>query len=229
MSGIGPITSFDASNLSTQIAGEVRGFDVEAYLSPKEARKNDQFIHFGMAASIQALRDAGLEDGSAALDPERVGCSLGAGIGGIATIESTTESYLKGGPRKVSPFFIPGTIVNMIGGNLSIRYGFKGPNIAIVTACTSATHNIGFGMRMIQYGEADVVVAGGAEFATSPTAMSGFVSARAMTTLTTNRSGRAVPGMWTGMVSCCRTVPACCCWKSSNMRGVAALASMPSS
>ncbi len=181
-SGIGPITSFDASNLSTQIAGEVRGFDVEAYLSPKEARKNDQFIHFGMAASIQALRDAGLEDGSAALDPERVGCSLGAGIGGIATIESTTESYLKGGPRKVSPFFIPGTIVNMIGGNLSIRYGFKGPNIAIVTACTSATHNIGFGMRMIQYGEADVVVAGGAEFATSPTAMSGFVSARAMTT-----------------------------------------------
>ncbi|NIM70076.1 MAG: beta-ketoacyl-ACP synthase II, partial [Xanthomonadales bacterium] len=116
-SGIGPITSFDASNLSTQIAGEVRGFDVEAYLSPKEARKNDQFIHFGMAASIQALRDAGLEDGSAALDPERVGCSLGAGIGGIATIESTTESYLKGGPRKVSPFFIPGTIVNMIGGN----------------------------------------------------------------------------------------------------------------
>lgn len=179
-SGIGPVTEFDASQLKTRIAGEIRDFDIEQYMPLKEARKCDQFIHYGMAASIEALKDAGLEAGDHGLDPGRIGCALGAGIGGIATIEKTTEAFLEGGPRKISPFFIPGTIVNMISGNLSIRYGFKGPNIAIVTACSTATHNIGCATRMIQYGEADVMVAGGAEFSTSPTAMSGFVSARAM-------------------------------------------------
>ena len=179
-SGIGPVTEFDASLLKTRIAGEIRNFDIEQYMPMKEARKCDQFIHYGMAASIEALKDAGLEAGDHGLDPGRIGCALGAGIGGIATIEKTTEAFLEGGPRKISPFFIPGTIVNMISGNLSIRYGFKGPNIAIVTACSTATHNIGCATRMIQYGEADVMVAGGAEFSTSPTAMSGFVSARAM-------------------------------------------------
>ena len=182
VSGIGPITAFDASDFKTQIAGEIRDFDVNEYLSPKEARKSDVFIHYGMAASIQALRDAGLDSADHGIDPGRIGCALGAGIGGIATIEETTAAYLNGGPRKVSPFFIPGTIVNMIGGNLSIMYGLKGPNIAIVTACATATHNIGSAMRMIQYGEADVMIAGGAEYATSPTAMSGFISARAMST-----------------------------------------------
>ena len=181
-SGIGPLTAFDASAFKTRIAGEIRDFNVEDYLSPKEARKSDTFIHYGMAASIQAMRDAGLEDDSPHVNRERIGCALGAGIGGIATIEDTTLAYAAGGPRKVSPFFIPGTIVNMIAGNLSIMYGLKGPNIAIVTACATATHNIGVAMRMIQYGEADVMVAGGAEYSTSPTAMSGFVSARAMTT-----------------------------------------------
>jgi 3-oxoacyl-[acyl-carrier-protein] synthase II len=135
-----------------------------------------------LAASRQALNDAGLGDEGHGVNPERIGCALGAGIGGIATIEKTTLSFEAGGPRKVSPFFIPGTIVNMIAGNLSIRYGFKGPNIAIVTACSTATHNMGSAMRMIQYGEADVMVSGGAEYSTSPTAMSGFISARAMST-----------------------------------------------
>jgi 3-oxoacyl-[acyl-carrier-protein] synthase II len=181
-SGIGLITEFDADGFKTRVAGEIKSFDVEDYMPLKEARKSDKFIHYGMAASIQALRDAGLDEQDHGVDPERVGCALGAGIGGIATIEKTTEAFLAGGPRKISPFFIPGTIANMIAGNLSIRYGFKGPNIAIVTACSTATHNMGSAMRMIQYGEADVMVAGGAEYATSPTAMAGFISARAMTT-----------------------------------------------
>ncbi len=181
-SGIGPITSFDTEGFKTRIAGEIRDFDVEDYMPRKEARKSDKFIHYGMAASIQALKDAGLDTDDHGVNPERVGCALGAGIGGIATIEATSVSYDAGGPRKVSPFFIPGTIANMIAGNLSIKYGFKGPNIAIVTACSTATHNMGTAMRMIQYGEADVMVAGGSEYATSPTAMSGFISARAMTT-----------------------------------------------
>ncbi len=181
-SGIGAITEFDASAFSCRIAGEIRDFEVTDYMSAKDARKFDTFIHYGTAASIQALNEAGIGEHDGGLDLDRVGCALGAGIGGIATIEKTTGLFLRGGPRKVSPFFIPGTIVNMLGGHLSIQYGFKGPNIAIVTACTSATHNIGAAMRMIRYGDADVMVAGGAEYATSPTAMSGFVSARAMST-----------------------------------------------
>ncbi len=184
-SGIEPITVFDASQLTTQIAGEVKDFDVEDYIPAKEARRLDRFVHYGMAAGIQAMRDSGLVEGdepSGAFNPERVGFSIGAGIGGIATIEETRLIYEEKGPRRVSPFYIPGTIVNMIGGLLSIRYGFKGPNLSIVTACTTSTHNIGNAARLIAYGDADVMVAGGAEYATTPTALAGFMSAKAMST-----------------------------------------------
>ena len=168
--------------MKTRIAGEVSNFDVTDYLAPRDAKRLDDFVHYGYAASVDALKDSGLLDEVGSYDPERIGCALGAGIGGLATIEKTTEAYLKGGPRKVSPFFIPGSIINMIGGFLSLRYNLKGPNIAIVTACSTATHNMGTATRMIQYGEADVMVAGGAEYATTPTSMSGFISARAMST-----------------------------------------------
>jgi len=181
-SGIGAVTSFDAEHMKTRIAGEVSGFNVADYLAPRDAKRMDEFVHYGYAASVDALKDSGLLDEDTSYDPERIGCALGAGIGGLATIETTTEAYLKGGPRKVSPFFIPGSIINMIGGFLSLRYNLKGPNIAIVTACSTATHNMGTATRMIQYGEADIMVAGGAEFATTPTSMSGFISARAMST-----------------------------------------------
>ena len=180
-SGIGPITEFDASNQGCRIAGEVRDFDITGLLGPKDARKFDKFLHYGLAAAVQALDQAGIDREGNGLNRDRAGAAIGAGIGGIATIEKTTETYLNGGPRRVSPFFIPGSIVNMTGGYLSILYGLKGPNIAIVTACTSATHNIGSAMRMIQYGDADLMVAGGCEYATCPTAIAGFVSARAMT------------------------------------------------
>jgi 3-oxoacyl-[acyl-carrier-protein] synthase II len=193
-SGIGEITEFDASGMGTRIAGEIRDFDVETILSRKDARKFDKFVHYGLAASVQALAAAGIDaEGTPGINPDRVGCALGSGIGGIATIENTTEAYLRGGPRKVSPFFIPGAIVNMIGGYLSIMYGLRGPNIAIVTACTSATHNIGQAMRIIQYGDADVMVAGGAEYATTPTAIAGFGSARAMSTRNDDPAGASRP------------------------------------
>jgi 3-oxoacyl-[acyl-carrier-protein] synthase II len=192
-SGIGPITEFDSSQLTTQIAGEVRDFDVEAYIPAKEARRSDKFIHYGMAAGIQAMRDSGLIDNGDGVDPERVGFSIGAGIGGIATIEETRLIYEEKGARRVSPFYIPGTIVNMIGGNLSIRYGFKGPNLSIVTACTTSTHNIGNAARLISYGDADVMVAGGAEYATTPTALAGFMSAKAMSTRNDDPEGASRP------------------------------------
>lgn len=193
-SGIGEITEFDASAMNTRIAGEIRDFDVETIMSRKEARKFDKFVHYGMAASLQALADAGIDaEGHHGIDPDRIGCALGAGIGGIATIENTTTAYNRGGPRKVSPFFIPGAIVNMIGGYLSIQHNLRGPNIAIVTACTTATHNIGQAMRMIQYGDADVMVAGGAEYATTPTAIAGFGSARAMSTRNDDPEGASRP------------------------------------
>ncbi len=181
-SGIKTISSFDADQMKTRIAGEVIDFDVTQYLAPRESKRLDDFIHYGYAASVDALQDAGLLDENSNYDPERIGCALASGIGGLKTIEATTEAYLKGGPRKVSPFFIPGSIINMIGGFLSLNYNLKGPNIAIVTACSTATHNMGTAMRMIQYGDADIMVAGGAEFATTPTSVSGFISARAMST-----------------------------------------------
>ena len=181
-SGIGPVTEFDVSQLATRIAGEIRDFDVTAFLEPKEARRFDRFVHYGLVAAQEAMAEAGVLDASDALDPERVGCAIGAGIGGIASIEESMLIYRDKGPRRISPFYIPGSIVNMISGMLSIRQGFKGPNIAVVTACTTSTHNIGLAARMIKYGDADMMIAGGAEYATTPTAMAGFISAKAMTT-----------------------------------------------
>ncbi len=179
-SGITRITKFDPSAFKAQIAGEVKNFDVAAYLSPKEARRMDTFIHFGMAAGIQALRDAGLD--TQQVDAERIGVNIGSGIGGLPMIEDTHNDYLGGGPRKISPFFIPGTISNMISGNLSIMFGLKGPNIAVVTACTTGLHAIGLSARMIEYGDADVMVCGGAEATISPLAIGGFASAQALST-----------------------------------------------
>ena len=179
-SGIGPVTRFDASALSARIAGEVKGFDVGAYVSAKEARRMDTFIHFGLAAGIQAIRDSGIEVTDANAD--RIGVNIGSGIGGLPMIEGTHTDYVAGGPRKISPFFIPGTIINMISGNLSIMFGLKGPNLAVVTACTTGLHAIGSSMRMIQYGDADVMVCGGAESTVCPLAMGGFASAKALST-----------------------------------------------
>jgi len=179
-SGIGPITRFDASTFAVQFAGEVKNFDVGAYLSPKEARRMDYFIHYGMAAGIQAIRDAGLDSNAA--DPERIGVAIGSGIGGLPMIESTKDDYAAGGARKISPFFVPGSIINMVSGNLSIMFGFKGPNVAMVTACSTATHSIGDAARFIEYGDADVMIAGGAEGCVSPLGVGGFCAARALST-----------------------------------------------
>ena len=179
-SGITSITRFDASAFPSQIAGEVKGFDVAAYLSPKEARRYDTFIHYGLAAAVQALRDSGLDLKRA--DLERVGCVIGSGIGGLPLIEAMHDAYLKGGPRKISPFFVPGTIINMIAGQLSIMYGLKGPNLGMVTACTTSNHCIGEAGRLIEYGDADVIVAGGSEATLSPLGLGGFTAARALST-----------------------------------------------
>jgi 3-oxoacyl-[acyl-carrier-protein] synthase II len=180
-SGITRITRFDASAIASQIAGEVRDFDITQYISAKDARRMDIFIHYGMAASIQAVKDAGIGDiTGSGLDADRIGVNIGSGIGGLPMIESTDKAYHEGGPRKISPFFIPSTIINMIAGNLSIMYNFKGPNLAIVTACTSATHCIGSSARMIEYGDADVMIAGGAESCVTPLSVGGFASARAL-------------------------------------------------
>jgi 3-oxoacyl-[acyl-carrier-protein] synthase II len=178
-SGIARITRFDASNFASQIAGEVKDFDIQQYLSVKEARRMDIFIHYGMAAAIQAIKDAGIEDVTH-FDSERIGVNIGSGIGGLPMIENTDTAYHAGGPRKISPFFIPSTIINMIAGNLSIMYGYKGPNLAIVTACTTATHSIGNSARMIEYGDADVMVCGGAESCVTPLAIGGFAAAKAL-------------------------------------------------
>ena len=179
-SGIAPLTHFDATTFPTRIAGEVRDFDPAQHVAPKDVKKMDPFIHYGIAASLQALADAGLHPHEH--DEERIGVAVGAGIGGIATIERTSIAFHEGGQRKISPFFVPSSIINMAAGNLSIMLGLKGPNIACVTACTTATHNLGLAMRMIQYGDADVMVAGGTEYATTGVAMGGFCSARALST-----------------------------------------------
>ncbi|HEU0277977.1 MAG TPA: beta-ketoacyl-ACP synthase II [Rhodanobacteraceae bacterium] len=180
VSGVGPITHFDASAFPTRIAGEVKNFDPADYIAPKEIKKMDTFIHYGVAAGTQALKDSGLEITEA--NATRIGIAVGAGIGGIASIERTSIAYHEGGPRKISPFFVPGSIINMVSGNLAIMHGLKGPNIACVTACTTATHNIGLATRLIQYGDADAMLAGGAEFSVTPTAIGGFCSARALST-----------------------------------------------
>ena len=179
-SGIDKITRFDASSFSTHIAGEVKDFDVSKYIPLKDARRMDTFIHYGMAAGIEAIKDAGLEANPANAD--RIGISIGSGIGGLPMIESTRDEFNAAGIRKVSPFFVPGSIINMISGNLSIMYGYKGPNIAIVSACASATHSIGDAARFIEYGDADIMIAGGAESTVSQLGVGGFCAARALST-----------------------------------------------
>jgi 3-oxoacyl-[acyl-carrier-protein] synthase II len=180
-SGIGPITHFDVSQFTTRFAGSVRDFDASAYMSPKEVRKTDAFIHYGVAAAIQGLKDSGLQVTEE--NAPRIGVAIGAGIGGLGTIERNHAQYLElGSPRKISPFFVPGSIINMTSGYVSIQLGLKGPNIAVVSACTTATHNIGLAARMIQYGDADVMLAGGSEMATTTLGLGGFCAARALST-----------------------------------------------
>ena len=179
-SGIGRITHFDPGLLSSQIAGEVSNFDVAAYLPPKEARRMDRFIHLGIAAGVQALKDSGLE--VTETNAPRIGVNIGSGIGGLPMIEETHNDVLKGGPRKISPFFIPSTIINMISGNLSIMHGLKGPNLAMVTACTTSAHCIGESGRLIEYGDCDAMVAGGAEATITLLTVGGFCAARALST-----------------------------------------------
>ena len=183
-SGIGPITKFDASTFACKIAGEVKGFDLESYMSAKEARTMDTFIHFGVAAASQAVADAGLPTGAALHDElaNRIGCVLGSGIGGLQMIEEVHGDFMQRGARRISPFFVPSTIVNMVAGQVSIRFGFKGPNISVVTACTTGLHCIGEAGRMIEYGDADVMVAGGAESTVSPLGIGGFAAMRALST-----------------------------------------------
>lgn len=190
-SGIVPIEDFDASEFNTQIAGVVSDFDVDAYLAPKDARKMDPFMHYGIGATVDALKDSGLEVTED--NGHRIGIAMGAGIGGLSTIEDNHSRFLKGGPRKVSPFFIPGSIINMTSGNVSIRYNITGPNLSIVTACTTATHCIGIAARTVAYGDADVMLAGGSEFATTPLAIAGFCSARAMSTRNDDPQGASRP------------------------------------
>ncbi|MBE0505499.1 MAG: beta-ketoacyl-ACP synthase II [Marinospirillum sp.] len=179
-SGVAPIECFDASAFSTRFGAQVKNFDVEQYMPLKDARKMDIFIQYGMAAAVQAIADSGLE--TTEENADRIGCAIGSGIGGLPMIEKNHESLQKGGPRKISPFFVPGSIINMISGNLAIRYGYKGPNIAITTACTTGTHNIGYSARTIAYGDADVMVCGGAECASTPLGLGGFAAARALST-----------------------------------------------
>ena len=179
-SGIGPVTRFDASSFPTRFAGEVRDFDITAYLPAKTARSFDTFIHYGLAASAQAIADSGIEVTEA--NAERIGAIVGSGIGGLPLIEETHTEYLNRGVRRISPFFVPGSIINMISGQLSIMYGLKGPNLSIVTACTTGLHSIGEAGRLIEYGDADVMVAGGAEATVSPLGLGGFCAARALST-----------------------------------------------
>ncbi|WP_342616872.1 beta-ketoacyl-ACP synthase II [Rhodoferax sp. GW822-FHT02A01] len=183
-SGIGTISKFDASAFSCQIAGEVRNFDLDSYMNSKEARTMDTFIHYGIAAAVQAVNDAGLPTGDALGEEEatRIGCVIGSGIGGLPLIESTHAEYTARGPRRISPFFVPASIINMTSGHVSMRFGFKGPNIAIVTACTTGLHCIGEAGRMIEYGDADVMIAGGSEATVSPLGVGGFASMRALST-----------------------------------------------
>lgn len=190
-SGITRITRFDASSFSSQIAGEVKAFDPAAWLDPKEARRLDTFIHYGLVAAMQAVQDAGIV--ATDENAERIGVVIGSGIGGLPMIEDTHEAFMNGGARKISPFFVPGSIINMIAGILSINLGFKGPNLAIVTACTTSTHSIGEAARLIQHGDADVVVAGGAESTVSELGVGGFAAMRALSTRNDDPAGASRP------------------------------------
>jgi 3-oxoacyl-[acyl-carrier-protein] synthase II len=191
-SGIAPLNSFDTSEFSTRFGGAIKDFDINEYIPTKDAKRMDGFIHYGIAAGCQAIQSSGLEIDES--NAERIGVAIGAGIGGITGIERAYGIFTESGPRKISPFFVPGNIINMVSGNLSIQYGLKGPNFAIVTACTTGTHNIGDAARMIQYGDADVMVAGGAEMSTtSPTALGGFASARALSRRNDDPQGASRP------------------------------------
>ena len=183
-SGIDLITQFDASTYACKFAGEVKGFNITDYIPEKEARHMDRFIHLGLAAACQAVVDSGLPTGDALGDEmaTRIGCNIGSGIGGLPMIEQTRDELVNRGPRRISPFFVPASIINMISGHVSIKFGFKGPNIAVVTACTTGLHAIGLSARMIEYGDADVMIAGGAESTVSPLGVGGFIAARAMST-----------------------------------------------
>jgi len=191
ISGIGLIDNFDTTDFNTRIGGIIKDFDVTDYMPPKDARKMDPFMHFGVGASVDALKDSGLE--ITEQNGHRVGIAMGAGIGGLKTIEDNYDKFLRGGPRKVSPFFIPGSIINMTSGKVSIMYGITGPILSVVTACTTSTHCIGLAARTIMYGDADVMLAGGSEFATTPLAMAGFCSARAMSTRNDDPAGASRP------------------------------------
>ncbi len=183
-SGIDLITKFDAGNFACKFAGEVKGFELEKYIGSKEARTMDTFIHYGIAAAVQAVEDAGLPTGAGLNEEQavRIGCLIGSGIGGLPLIEETHAEYTSRGPRRISPFFVPASIINMISGHVSMRYGFKGPNLAIVTACTTGLHSIGQAGRLIEYGDADVMIAGGAEATVSPLGVGGFAAMRALST-----------------------------------------------
>ncbi len=191
-SGISPIDSFDISSFATTFGGVIRNFDISQYISEKDAKRMDGFVHYGIAAGCQAIEDSGFE--VTEKNAERIGVAIGSGIGGITGIEECYATYERGGARRISPFFVPGNIINMISGNLSIKYGLKGPNFAIVTACATGTHNIGDAARLIMYGDADIMVAGGAErCTTSPTAMGGFASAKALSRLNSNPQAASRP------------------------------------
>jgi len=190
-SGIETITHFDTTPFSTRFGGTVKGFDVTRYMPAKEARKMDPFIHYGIAAADEALEDSGLEVTEE--NAERIGVAIGSGIGGLPGIEKGHAAYMKGGPRKISPFFVPANIINMISGHVSIRHGLKGPNIALVTACATGTHSIGDAARIIEYGDADVMLAGGSEMATSPCGLGGFGAARALSTRNDDPAGASRP------------------------------------
>ncbi|MEL0083310.1 MAG: beta-ketoacyl-ACP synthase II [Gammaproteobacteria bacterium] len=190
-SGIAELTEFDVSAFNVRFGGSVKGFDVTQYMSAKDARKMDAFIHYGYAAASQAIGDAGLTDNEP--DPDRIGVAVGSGIGGLPGIEAGYGAFLKSGPRKISPFFVPANIINMVSGNVSVAWGFQGPNIALVSACASATHSIGDAARLIEYGDVDVMIAGGAEKATSPTGLGGFAAARALSTRNEEPQGASRP------------------------------------
>lgn len=190
-SGIRPITHFDTQDLSVKIAGTVQNFEPEQYIDAKDLKKMDTFIQYGIAAGVQAVQDAGLDQYS--FVPERVGVYIGSGIGGLPSIERNQTTIIKKGPSRVSPFFVPGAIINMVAGNLSIKYGFQGPNLATVTACTSGTHSVGLAGRIIEYGDADIMIAGGAEMATTPLGIGGFAAAKALSVRNDDPEGASRP------------------------------------
>jgi len=191
ISGIGPITDFDVSEFSTRFGGSIRNFDATRYVPAKDLKKMDPFIHFGVAAATQAVEHSGLKDSGHSLD--RIGVAMGSGIGGVGTIEANYERLREGGPRKISPFFVPASIINMISGHVSIQYGYRGPNIALVSACSTATHSIGMAARLITHGDADVMLAGGAEHGITPMGLGGFCAARALSQRNDDPSGASRP------------------------------------